>query len=188
MRPYLLIISFLLIFQSCSTREILPDYSGSTEQRLTSHSIRKLIQSLPEKDFSLLRDKKVYLECFFLEKKEPLNYAAKRLEFELIDKYNCKMVQDKNDSQVGVHIFFTSMGTDKDKFGLSTPEFILPGVGAISSIDLIALDMFHGITELYYYITDSNEKVITKSSPLKMTVRNDSLALPIITIPISSVD
>lgn len=48
--------------------------------------------------------------------------------------------------------------------------------------------MFHGITELYYYITDADERIIAKSDHIKKRIRNDSLSLPIITIPLSTVD
>jgi hypothetical protein len=172
---------------SCSTREIRDHYAGATEQRLTSLSINKLMTMLPEKDFSILKGKKVLLRCYFLESTEPFKYAQKRLEMELMDKYQCKMVEVSSYANFIVHVFFTSLGTDIDKFGLSTPDLVLPVVGGISSMDLIALAMFHGITELYYYILDSDHQVLVKGKRIKSVTRNDSLALPLITIPINTV-
>ncbi len=188
LKKILILCLLMLMTISCSTREILSDYSGSTQQRLITHSIRKLIDTLPENDFSGLREKKVYIESYFVHKSETLNYAKTRFKFELLDKYNCKIVEKKSESQIRVYVFFTSLGTDKDTFGISVPDFIVPGVGVIPGVKIIALDKYHGITELYYYITDENDMVISKSNQLKKTIRNDSLAFPFITIPISTVD
>ena len=104
-----------------------------------------------------------------------------------MDKYKCRLVDDPADAEMEAYVFFTSLGTDIDKFGLSTPELAIPGVG-VSSIDLLALEMFHGISELYYYIEDDKGQIIAKSDMIKTTVRNDSLALPLITIPLNTVD
>ncbi|MFP4226403.1 MAG: hypothetical protein ACLFRF_06710 [Desulfobacterales bacterium] len=54
--------------------------------------------------------------------------------------------------------------------------------------DLLSLEMFHGITELYYYIVDDREQIVAKSEVIQTRIRNDSLALPLITIPINTVD
>ena len=178
-------LCFLLC--SCSTRQVREKYAGSTEQRLTSISINRVIGSIPEKDFSLLKGKKIFLNCHFLEKSGLLDYAKKRLELELMEKYNCRMVQKEADAEFKVHVFFTSLGTDSDKFGLSLPDMVLPVVGGISSIDLIALDKYHGISELYYYVVDKNDCVMVKGSRIKSVTKNDSLSLPLITIPISTV-
>ncbi|MFT6308925.1 MAG: hypothetical protein ACJA0Z_004102, partial [Halioglobus sp.] len=44
-----------------------------------------------------------------------------------------------------VDVFFNSVGTDSDDFGLSVPTFGL--VPTSDSINILALDMYHGITE-----------------------------------------
>ncbi len=183
----LLFIIFLVLMTACSTRQVIERYHGSTAQRLTSHSVNDMIAAIPEADFSRLQNKPVYLECYFLNDIEPLAYAKKRLELELMDRYQCRLVSDPVDAEMEVYVFFTSLGTDSDKFGLSTPEIAIPGMG-LSSIDLLALEMFHGITELYYYIVDDREQIIAKSDVIQTRVRNDSLALPVITIPINTVD
>ena len=187
MKIHWVVLIILCIVCSCSTREIREHYTGSTEQRLISLSINKLMTMLPEKDFSILRGEKVLLRCYFLESTGPFGYAQKRLEMELMDKYQCQMVEPSADANLILHVFFTSLGTDIDKFGISTPDMVLPVVGGFSSIDMIALAMFHGITELYYYILDSNHKVLIKGERIKSVTRNDSLLLPFITIPINTV-
>lgn len=186
-KPALLILAMIILMAGCSTRQVMDQYNGSTAQRLTSHSVNDMIERIPETDFSCLKGKPVYLACYFLNEIEPLAYAEKRLELELMDKYQCRVLGAPAEAEMQVHVFFTSLGTDADKFGLYTPDVAIPGFG-LSSIDLIALEMFHGITEFYYYIMDDNGSIIAKSDMIKTRVRNDSLGLPIITIPINTVD
>ena len=187
MKIHWVILIVLCLVCSCSTREIREHYTGSTEQRLISLSINKLMTMLPEKDFSILRGEKVLLRCYFLESTALFEYAQKRLEMELMDRYQCQMVESSDDANLILHVFFTSLGTDIDKFGISTPDLVLPVVGGISSMDLISLSMFHGITELYYYVLDSDHQVLVKGKRIKSVTRNDSLSLPFITIPINTV-
>ena len=54
----------------------------------------KLIKKLPEQDFALLKGQKIYLECHFLEDSESLKYAKKRIELELMEKYNSTPVAE----------------------------------------------------------------------------------------------
>lgn len=64
---------------------------------------------------------------------------------------------------------------------------ILPGAGGLTSIDIISLEMFHGVSELYYYFIDPENHIIFKGKPVKAIVRNDTLKLPVISIPINTV-
>ena len=186
-KAVLVILALIILLAGCSTRQVMDQYHGATAQRLTSHSVNDMIANIPETDFSSLKGKQVYLACYFLNDIEPLAYAEKRLELELMHKYQCRMVSAPGDAEMQVYVFFTSLGTDADKFGLYTPEVAIPGMG-LSSIDLIALEMFHGITEFYYYIVDDSGRITVKSDMMKTRVRNDSLGLPMITIPINTVD
>lgn len=135
---------------SCATREVVDKFKGSTAQRLTTYSIDRSIQKLPEKDFSLLKNKKVYFECHFIEEIKAMDYLEKRLEMELMDKYGCELTSDESDAQMSLQVFVNSLSAEKDKAGFQTPDLVLPGVGGLSSIDIITYDMYHGITELYY--------------------------------------
>ncbi|MBC2696278.1 MAG: hypothetical protein HF982_13585 [Desulfobacteraceae bacterium] len=188
MKIHWVVLIVLCLVCSCSTCEIREHYTGSTEQRLISLSINKLMTMLPEKDFSILRGEKVLLRCYFLELTALFEYAQKRLKMELMDNYQCQMVESSDDANLILHVFFTSLGTDIDKFGITTPDLVLPVMGGISSMDLIALSMFHGITELYYYVLDSDHQVLVKGKRIKSVTRNDSLSLPFITIPINTVN
>ncbi len=180
---------FLTAFTiSCSTRGVHDDYFGATEQRLLTHSIDSLISILPEKDFMPFKGQNVYVECHFLEENHPLKYAVKRIKMELIHKYSCKVVDTPGTADVIYDFFFTALGTDRDSLGFSTPEFVIPGMAGTVSIDLISLDMYHGVSELYYYITDTKTDKITKRDRIRSIIRTDKLALPIISIPINTLD
>ncbi len=182
------LLIMMLITSSCATRGIHDKYMGATEQRLITQSIDKLIKKLPEKDFSLLKGHRIYFECYFLEDTESLKYAKKRIELELIEKYNGTIVADTESADMVLHVFFNAIGTDRDKAGLKTPDFFIPGAGGAVSIDIITLDMYHGISELYYYIIDRNNMVITRGDKVLSIVRTDKLAFPIISIPINTLD
>ena len=105
-----------------------------------------------------------------------------------MEKYNGTLVTTPESADMVLHIFFNAIGTDKDKSGLKTPDFVIPGeIGAVS-IDIITLDMYHGISELYYYIVDQKSMVITRGDKIRSTVRTDKLSFPIISIPVNTLD
>jgi len=183
-----LLIILPLLISSCSTRGIHDKYFGATEQRLMTRSVDKLMQKLPEEDFRPLTGQKVHLVCHFVEDNSALQYAKDRLELELREKYQISMVDNSEDADSVLQVFFNAIGTDQDDFGLKTPDFIVPGSGATVSIDLIALDMYHGVSELYYYVIDQHSSRITRGDRIKSIIRTDKLALPIISIPINTLD
>ncbi|MFZ5562778.1 MAG: hypothetical protein ACOZBW_01910 [Thermodesulfobacteriota bacterium] len=188
MKHYRLMMALsLLLLVSCTTRQVREDFAGSTGQRLTSHSINLVMDKLPEKDFDILRGETVYLECLFLKNIEPLAYARRRLEMALLEKYQCRLAADPAQAKFRLTVFFTSIGTDFDKIGISTPDIVLPGMGGPMSIDVLALEMYHGITEFYYYILDAENRVLVRGDMLKKKARHDSLLLPLITVPINTV-
>lgn len=181
------ILLVLVFLWACSTRQISDRYSGATEQRLASHSLNDLMEKLPKEDFSAIEGKTVFIECHFLNKIEPVDYARQRFILELIDTYNCRRTEVESNADIKLQVFFTAIGTDLDKFGFSVPELIVPGAGVLSSIDVIALEMFHGVSEMYYYFLDRQNNIIARGEPIKAIVRNDTLKLPIISIPINTV-
>lgn len=185
MKYGLTIVLALLLMVSCTTRQIREDYAGATEQRLTSHSINEIMDKLQNENLSILTDAPVFLECCFLKEIEPLAYARKRLTMDLVQKYHCRLVDDPAQAEFRLTVFFTAIGTDFDKLGITLPDLVVPVIGGVLSFDVIAYEMYHGVTEFYYYIQDSEDNVIAKSAMLKQAVRNDSLLLPFITIPIT---
>lgn len=188
---FLMLLSLIFLTLStmaCSTSGVHDKYFGATEQRLLTHSIDQLVTMLPEENFLPFKGLNAYVECHFIENNDSLKYAVKRIKMELTEKYSCKIVETPDDANVIYDFFFTAIGTDRDKIGFSTPEFIIPGMSGAVSIDLISLDMYHGISELYYYVTDTKTNQITKKDRIRSIIRTDKLALPIITIPINTLD
>ena len=190
MPGYRLIIALIVLglLTACSARQITEHYSGATEQRLVTHSIHRLLENLPREDFAVLLNQPVFLECFFVNQTAgPLEYARQRLEMALKNQCNCRLVETPAEAAYTLTVFFTSLGTNFDKFGLTTPELILPVTGGISAIDIIALEMYHGISSCNYFITETGGQVIVAGQMKKKVVRNDSLKLPLISIPIKTV-
>jgi hypothetical protein len=106
---------------------------------------------------------------------------------ELLDRFNSRLVDSPEEAEYQVHFFFNAIGTDQDSFGITTPELYLPGVG-VSQIDFIALEMFHGISEGYYYITDNRNAETMRGMLQKARVRTDRLNLPFISFPLNTLD
>lgn len=173
---------------SCSTHGLHDEYFGATEQRLLTHSIDQLISMLPEKDFMPYAGQTIYIECHFIKDNLPLKYAAKRIKMEFIQKYSCTIADSADRADVVYDFFFTALGTDSDSTGFKTPEFFIPGMTGTVTIDLISLDMYHGVSEVYYYITDSRAETVAKKERIRSIIRTDKLALPIISIPINTLD
>ncbi|THB81571.1 MAG: hypothetical protein D3926_01410 [Desulfobacteraceae bacterium] len=174
--------------QSCSTRGVHDEYFGATEQRLLTHSIDQLVSMLPENDFKPVKGQRVFVECHFIENNHPLQYAAARIKLEMTQKYSLSIVDSIEKADVIFDFFFTAIGTDRDDIGFSTPEFVIPGMAGVVKIDLISLDMYHGVSELYYFMTDSKTGEISKRDRIRSIIRTDKLALPIISIPINTLD
>ncbi len=173
---------------SCSTREVVDDFSGSTAQRLTTYSVDAAMEKLPEEPLSLLTEKRVHLECAFAEAMPAIDYARRRLEVELIERYDCTLVESPEEAEILLRFFFNSLGTDAEHAGFQTPEFSLPGVPVVPGIDILTLNMFHGITECYYYILDANRQVLAKGDRVKAVIRSDKIGLPIISIPVTHLE
>ncbi len=173
---------------SCTTRQVVDDFSGSTAQRLTTYSVDAVMDKLPGDSLSMLTDKQVHLECLFLEESPAVGYARRRLEMELIQRYRCTFVETPEEADFLLRFFFNSVGTDVDYAGFRTPEFALPGMPGMAGIDLLTLDMYHGVAECYYYLLDSDQKVLAKSGRVKAVIRSDKVGLPIISFPVTHLE
>ncbi len=182
------LILLCLITTGCATRQVIPDFNGSTAQRLVTHSIDKLMKRIPEEDFAIYRDKKIYVEPHFITKTRLYNYATKRFKMELAQRFSCQVMEEKENSEFVVDLFFTSLGTEHDAFGFTFPLKVVPGYQEATDIKLLALEMFHGISEMYYYLSDKEGKVLLLSKKSKASVRTDTLALPLFTMPINTLD
>jgi hypothetical protein len=170
----------------CSTRQLQDSLTGSTAQRLVTHSIDDLVKQLPESDFDNMRDQFVYVESHFVEDSPLKEYADERLAVELRQRFGARLVDNQEEAEWLVNVFYTSLATDRSDFGISIPLGFVPGVSETAKINVITLEKFHGISELYYFVGHSGSE--TRSDTYQAVVRTDALGLPLITIPISNVD
>ena len=159
---------------------------GSTAQRLVTHSIDDLMKQLPESDFETMRGRSVYVESHFVEDSRLKDYADERLALELRRRFGAQLVNNPEEAERVVNVFYTSLATDQSDFGISIPLGFVPGVNETAKINILTLQKFHGISEFYYFAGESGTE--TRSKTYQAVVRTDALGLPLITIPISNVD
>ncbi len=196
----------LAIMTGCSSRQVQDSLTGSTAQRLVSYAVDDLAQALPERDFAPLRGERMVIDSSFVGDPRLREYADRRLSAELRTRFGIQVVAAGNatvdvvtadgatadgvtaeDVTIGppadhvLQIFYTSLGTDRDERGFYVPLGFVPGVDESTKIDLLTLEQFHGVAELYYYLDD--ERI---DDPLRARIRTDALGLPIITIPLST--
>lgn len=182
------ILITLVLLTGCSTRQVIEDLNGSTAQRLITHSLDNLMQQIPEEDFSNCADKNVFIKPHFIIKNEIYPYATERFKLELGHRFSCNLVDNRADADFIVDLFFTSLATEADTLGFSISFLPIPGMDQTDSISLLALEKFHGISEMYYYVSDQNGKVLLKREKQQNTIKTDKLGLPFISIPINTMD
>ena len=181
---FLLFIS--LILSACSTRDIQHELSGSTAQRLVAHSIDDLISQLEDPKLGELQGQKLFINSYFLEEHALKNYADKRLAVELEARFGAELVSSQGESDQVMTVFYTSLATDFDNFGISIPFGYIPGVDDSTKLNILTLEKFHGISEMYYYVGPTGTE--NRSKVVQAKVRTDALGLPFITIPLSNID
>jgi len=180
----LLFLTFsALTLTGCSSRQVQESLTGSTAQRLVSHSIDQLMDGLPAEDFEPLRGSSLWVESSFIEEGPIKRYADQRLKFELTERFGITLTSTKSDSEARMVVFYTSLATDQELAGFFLPLGAVPGLGDQSRVNLITLEKFHGVAELYYFI--ESDRGIERGPTLISRTRTDALGLPVITIPIS---
>lgn len=180
------LICALLSISACSTRDVQSELNGSTSQRLISHSIDDLISQLDDPFLEELENKKVFINSYFVENSPFKHYADQRLAIELRTKFGATIVETQAESEQVMTVFYTSLATDVDSFGITIPFGYIPGVDESTKLNIITLEKFHGISELYYYVGPTGTE--NRSKVIHAKVKTDALGLPFITIPLSSVD
>ncbi len=176
----------LLVMTGCGTRQVQDSLAGSTAQRLVTQSIDELAGQLPASDFAGLAGQSIYLESYFIENGDLKRYADRRLAFELESRFDITIAPAESDADRVLTVFYTSLGTDQGHLGFFLPLGVVPGVAEDTRINLITLEQFHGVAEMYYFLGRPGEA--TRSELLQSRIRTDALGLPIITIPISTLD
>ena len=177
-----------VILVGCSTRQVDDKFEGSTEQRLVTHSINDLMKKLPEKPIDEIKGKKIVLQTHFIKSGAVVDYATSRLKAELNLRYHPQWVKDSTKADYSLDVYFTSLGTDQDSLGFSLPLPVQGQGTSPAKISILNFEMFHGISEMYLYLTDLSDNKISTIPLVKSEVRTDKLATPVITIPIGSMN
>lgn len=181
-----LICASLAVLTACGTRQVQDSLTGATAQQLVTHSIDDLARSLPEADFARHAGKRVHLASHFVEHADLQRYADQRLAVELARRYDMKMVDDPAEADLRLEVFYTALGTDHNRKGLVLPIGFIPGMNETTQINLITLEQFHGVAEMYYFLGPAGSE--QRGDVLQARTRSDALGLPIITIPVSTID
>lgn len=175
------LIFLVIALSACGSRQVQDSLVGSTAQRLVSYAIDDLARALPESDFAPLAGQRVRIESHFLEDGELRAYADRRLAMELSSRFGIDVVDGLGPTDHVLTVFYTSLGTDQDHLGFFLPLGFVPGVDESTRINLITLEQFHGIAEMYYYLDNDQRGDI-----VQVRKRTDALGLPIITIPLTT--
>jgi len=93
------------------------------------------------------------------------------------------MARHASESDAQLSVFYTSLATDQELAGFYLPIGVIPGFQEQTQVNLITLEKFHGIAELFYFI--EADGVVQRGPTLLSRKQTDALGLPIITIPIS---
>lgn len=172
-----------LLLTGCASRQVQESMTGSTAQRLVTHSIDQLMEALPPEDFEPWRDQRLWLDSNFVEEGPLKRYADQRLRLALGQRFGIRPAVSESESDARLSVFYTSMATDQELAGFYLPIGVIPGFQEQTRINLITLEKFHGVAELYYFI--ESEGRIERGPTVLTRTRTDALGLPIITIPIS---
>jgi hypothetical protein len=175
-----------LALVGCGSRQVQDSLVGSTAQRLVTHAIDEMIKNLPAEDFEPLRGQTLLLQSHFIERDQARAYADQRLAVELRRRFDIQLTPMSNDAEVTLNVFYTSLATDQGLAGFYLPLGFVPGLDEGTRINLITLEHFHGVAELYYFIGANGSE--HRSELLQGRTRTDALGLPIITIPLTTLD
>ncbi len=176
----------LFCITACSTRELRDSYSGSTSQKLLTHSIDDLVGKLSSEEFADYRGKSLFVETHFIDSPEIKQYADRRLTVELGNRFGINVVAEPDLADEALIVFYTSLATDIDNFGVTLPLGYIPGVDQSTELNVLSLEKFHGVSEMYYFIGEMG--ALTRGKTIRAVVKTDALGLPFITIPLSNVD
>ncbi len=178
--------SIVFFLAGCAARQVQDSLAGSTAQQLVTYSIDDLAAALPEQHFKAWSGKKMLLSSSFLSDVEVRTYADQRLSLELARRFGIEVVADAYAADAVLNVFYTSLGTDRDTKGFFLPLGFVPGMPADTRINLITLEQFQGVAEMYYFVGETGTE--TRGPVIQARTRSDALGLPIITIPITTIN
>lgn len=176
----------LVLTTACTTRQVQDDLSGATAQQLVTHSVDELVQRLPEADFRPHAGQTIHIDSHFVAHSEIQGYADQRLALELARRFDLEVVEDARFAELRMRVFYTALGTDFSRRGFYLPIGAAAGGEASTEVNLITLEQFHGVAEMYYFVGPEGSE--HRSDVIQARTQTDALGLPIVTIPISTID
>lgn len=185
-RHCLIWLGAIMLLAGCGSRQVQDSLVGSTAQRLVTQAIDELVGKLPASDFEPLRGQRLHVRSHFIQRDELRQYADQRLAVELRRRFGIELSDSADHADQVLTVFYTSLGTDQGLVGLYLPLGFVPGLDDGTRINLITLEQFHGLAELYYFIGPGG--IEHRSPMLRGRIRTDALGLPIITIPLSTLE
>lgn len=178
-------LTTLPVLSGCSARQVQDSLAGSTAQRLVTHAIDDLAGSLPEADFAPLRGSRLVIHSHFVDDSALRHYADQRLAVELSGRFGIEVVENRLAADQALNVFYTSLGTDSGLLGFYLPLGFMPGMNEDTRINLITVEQFHGVAEMYYFLGETGSE--QRGATLISRRRTDAIGLPIITIPVSTI-
>ncbi|WP_017445363.1 hypothetical protein [Gayadomonas joobiniege] len=188
----------LILLSACSTREKREQFSGSTEQRLVTYSIQEVAKAFTQEPLDILTNKSFSVESYFLLDNYVVDFAEAKIVSSISEAFNAKYQKplinytgeptEQPKAEYTLKLFFNSLGTDRDQAGFSFPLINLSEPEKSTSISLLAVDMYHGISECEYILVDSQNNEIVYKGHIKARVRTDNFTTPIFSFPLSDLD
>ena len=171
----------------CSTREVVDPLSGSTAQRLVTYSLDRFTEELLAKpEIAERRGETVRLDIHFLREHPMLGYARRLIVTQMQLTHDITVAAPGEAPGFELDVFFNSIGTDNDEFGLTVPP--LGFSTSTDPINILALDMYHGITEGYAVVTGPEGGDMRKTERVLARVRRDNVSTPIINFPVNQLE
>ena len=171
----------------CSTREVVDPLAGSTAQRLVTYSLSQFIEELIEQpEIAEMEGESVRLGVHFLSEHPLMEYATRLITTQMRLTHDIVVAAPDESPELELDVFFNSIGTDNDDFGLSVPT--LGFGGSADSVNILALDMYHGITEGYAIVTSADNDGIRKTERVLARVRRDNISTPVIDFPLNQLE
>lgn len=183
---FAMVAVLIILLAGCGSRQLQDSLVGSTAQRLVTHSIDDLVGRLPDSDFAGLAGQRLFLSSHFIEYPDIREYADRRLAIELARRFDIEIVAERRTADAVLNVFYTSLGTDQGYHGFYVPLGFVPGMNETTRVNLITLEQFHGVAEMYYFIGETGTE--RRGDLIRARTRSDALGLPIITIPISTIE
>lgn len=80
------------------------------------------------------------------------------------------------------------LGTDQDTFGFAIPIVDIFDVSQQVTVDLMAVDMYHGITEGKIYVTEVGTGTVEAPDQVLARVRTDIVSTPVFDFPVNTLE